>query len=95
MVRLSPPGISALTESLPVLAGVNLPAPAIVKRVLGIAEPVLMFAAEAAGAGVPELFLVVAAVHIAKHLLSQGCSAEPAPSSTSSQGPDGATLSAA
>ena len=55
----------------PVPAGASLPTPAAVKRALQMAEPVLMIAAEAAGAGVPELLLVVAAVQVAKHILSQ------------------------
>ena len=92
---LSLPGITALAESLPALAGVSLLTPATVKRALGMAEPVLMFAAEAAGAGVPELLLVVAAVQVAKHMLSQACPAEPGPSPTSSRGAAGATLGAA
>jgi hypothetical protein len=93
--RLSLPGITALAESLPVLAGVRMSTPATVKRALGMAEPVLMFAAEAAGAGVPELLLVVAAVQVAKHMLSQACPAEPELSPTSSRGATGATLRAA
>ena len=90
--RLSLPGITALAESLPVLAGVRMSTPATVKRALGMAEPVLMLAAEAAGAGVPELLLVVAAVQVAKHMLSQACPAEPEPSPTSSWDATGATL---
>ncbi|HXY64637.1 MAG TPA: hypothetical protein VEI45_09885 [Mycobacterium sp.] len=86
------PGIAALAQSLPVLADVSMSTPATVKRVLGMAEPVLMFAAEAAGAGVPELLLVVAAVQVAKHMLSQACPAEPQPSPTSSLDVTGATL---
>jgi hypothetical protein len=84
--NLSLPGIAALAESLPVLAGVSLPTPATVKRALGIAEPVLMLAAEACGAGVPELLVVVAAAQVTKHMLSQACPAEPEPSPTSSRG---------
>jgi hypothetical protein len=75
--RLSLPDISALAESLPVLADVSLPTPATVKRGLGMAEPVLLVAAEVAGAGIPELLVVVAAVHVAKHLWSQACPADP------------------
>jgi hypothetical protein len=92
--NLSLPDISALAESLPVLAGVSLPTPATVKPALGMSEPVLLVAAEAAGAGIPELLVVVAAVHVAKHMLSQACPAEPEPSPTSSRGA-AATLRAA
>ena len=66
----------------PVPAGVSLPTPAAVKWALHMAEPVLMIAAEAAGAGVPELLLVVAAVQLAKHMLSQTRPAGPEPSPT-------------
>jgi hypothetical protein len=89
---LSLPGIAALAESLPVIAGVSVPTPATVKRVIGMAEPGLIFAAEAAGAGVPELLLVVAAVQVTKHMLSRACPAESEPSPTSSRGATGATL---
>lgn len=86
--------ICALAESLPVPAGLSLPTQATLKRVLGMAEPVLMFAAETVGAGVPELLLVVAAVQVAKHLLSHVGPTESEPSPTSSQGA-GAQLPAA
>jgi len=92
---ICPSDISALAESVPVLASVSLPAPATVKRVLGMAEPVLMLAAEAAGAGVPELLLVVAAVQVAKRMLSQGCPAELVPSPTVSRGAENAARPAA
>jgi hypothetical protein len=72
-VSLPDPGALAA----PALAGVSLPNRATLKRVLGIAEPFVALGAEAAGAGVPELLLVAAAVAAAKHLLSQGCPAEP------------------
>lgn len=92
---LSLPGICALAESLPVPAGLSLPTPATLKRVLGMAEPVLMFAAEAVGAGVPELLLMVAAVQLAKHLLSQPGPTESGSAPTSSRGAAGAPLPAA
>ena len=87
---LSLPGIAALAESLPVLAGVSVH-PGHVQRALrhGRAGPI--FAAEAAGAGVPELLLVVAAVQVTKHMLSQACPAESEPSPTSSRGATRAT----
>jgi hypothetical protein len=74
---LSLPGISALAESLPVLTGVSLLTPAKIRRALDMAEPVLVVAAEAAGAGIPELLLVIAAVQVAKHMLSQAWPTEP------------------
>jgi hypothetical protein len=80
---------TAAPASLPVLAGVRLPTPATVKRALGIAEPFLPLAAEAAGAGIPELLLVVAAVAAAKHLLSDAYPAEPEPAPTSSRAAPG------
>jgi hypothetical protein len=82
---LSLPGIAALAESLPVLTGVSVPTPATVKRALAMAEPVLIFAAEAAGAGVPELLLLVAVVQVAKHLLSEAGPTEPEAVPTSSR----------
>jgi hypothetical protein len=73
------PDAAALAASGPALAGVSLPNRATVKRALGIAEPFVALGAQAAGAGVPELLLVAAAVAAAKHLLSQACPAEPEP----------------
>jgi hypothetical protein len=64
------PGTAAVAE-FPVLAGVNRMTPATLKRALGIAEPFMVLGAEAAGAGFPELILVVAAVAVAKCMLSQ------------------------
>jgi hypothetical protein len=72
---LSLPGTAALTECVPALAGVRVPEPARIKRALEVFAPILVLGAEAAGAGAPELFLVVAAVAAAKHLLSQVCPA--------------------
>jgi len=63
---LSLPGTAALAESVPALAAVSRRNQATVKRALSIAEPFLALGAEAAGAGVPELLLVVAAVAAAK-----------------------------
>ena len=49
-----------------------------------MAEPVLVVAAEAAEAGIPELLLVVAAVEVAKqHMFSQACPTEPEPTTLS------------
>jgi hypothetical protein len=44
-------------------------------------------AAQAAGAGVPELLVVVARVAVAKHMLAEVCRAEPDPAPTSSPAP--------
>jgi hypothetical protein len=89
------PGTAALAESVRLLAGVSLPTPATLKRALGIAEPFLTLGAEAAGATVPELLLVVAAVAVAKHMLSQACPAEPEPAPTSSRSVPGTAPGAA
>jgi hypothetical protein len=78
------PDTATLVESVPAMARVSLPNPATVKRALGIAEPFLTLGAEAVGAGVPELLLVVAAVAAAKHMLSQACPGDPKPAPTSS-----------
>jgi Ca2+/Na+ antiporter len=77
------PDTATLVESMPTMARVSLPNPATVKRALGIAEPFLTLGAEAAGAGVPELLLVVAAVAAAKRMLSQARPADPKPAPTS------------
>jgi len=92
---LSLPGTAALAESVPALAAVSRPNQATVKRALSIAEPFLALGAEAAGAGVPELLLVVAAVAAAKHLLSQACPAEPEPAAASSRAVPGTAQPAA
>jgi hypothetical protein len=49
----------------------SLPSRATVSRVLGAVEPVLLFAAESAGVGVPQLFVAVAIVRLARNLLSE------------------------
>jgi hypothetical protein len=69
----------ALQKSLADLARVSGLTPASIKPALRIAEPFLPLAAEALGAGVPELILVVGVVAVAKHMLSQTCPAEPKP----------------
>jgi hypothetical protein len=92
---LSLPGTAALAEAVPALAAVSRPNRATVKRALGIAEPLLALGAEAAGAGVPELLLLVALVAAAKHMLSQAYPAEPEPARTSSRVASGTALYAA
>jgi hypothetical protein len=69
----------AIPKSLPDLAGVSVLTPARIKRALGIAEPFLPLVVEAVGAGVPELLVVVGAVAVAKHILSQASPAGPEP----------------
>jgi hypothetical protein len=76
---LTLPGTAALADSVPALAAVGRPNPATIKRALGIAEPYLGLVAAAAGAGVPELLLVVAAVAAAKYLVSGACPDESEP----------------
>ena len=49
------PDIAAVAKLLPAPTGVSGPTRATAKRALGVVEPFVIFAAEAAGAGVPEL----------------------------------------
>ena len=52
--------------------GVPPPEPCTLKAALQLAEPLLMVAAEAAGAGAPELLVVIGAVTLTKNLLASG-----------------------
>ena len=65
------PGTAELGRAVAAL-GVPPPEPCTLKAALQLVEPLLMVAAEAAGAGAPELLVVIGAVTLTKNLLASG-----------------------
>ena len=70
---------TALQNFFPARACAGVLNRAAVERAVGVVAPVLPLAAEAAGAGVPELLLLLAAVEVAKRALSDAPECDPAP----------------